>query len=234
LTITVVFKMNLDRPEPCPQYWELLNDADKIAYKFLRQTLASPSCKNRRNRSVQTFSDIIAGIKAYVIRGNDDDAKRALVCGVCWLDSSIAINTRQLRLILSKCKSSINGSFQQLGYGTIPTGADSASSLIRIFPFLENNFAELRQWTVRQLISQSPQPSSLPDFFHQAYTYPTPPPDISGFTQLGYEIRNTAPVESKTIETTKTHVPASSSYEFEEKSENDDLAFWNPSFTFDD
>ena len=101
--------MDIEKPDPCPMYWEKLSDTDKRQYLFLRQTLASPTCKNRRNRSAQTFSEILQGIKAYVVRGEPADHDRSLVCGVCWLNDKIAINTRQLRLILSKCKSSING-----------------------------------------------------------------------------------------------------------------------------
>ena len=152
--------MDIEKPDPCPMYWEKLSDTDKRQYLFLRQTLASPTCKNRRNRSAQTFSEILQGIKAYVVRGEPADHDRSLVCGVCWLNDKIAINTRQLRLILSKCKSSINGSFQQLGYGTIPTGADSSAELINYFPELENNFPQLRQWTVRQLLPQTSEPQT--------------------------------------------------------------------------
>ena len=150
-----ILLMEIEKPDPCPMYWEKLSDPDKRSYIFLRQTLASPNCKNRRNRSAQTFSEILQGIKTYVVRGEPSDHDRSLVCGVCWLNDKIAINTRQLRLILSKCKSSINGSFQQLGYGTIPTGADSSAELINYFPELENNFPQLRQWTVRQLLPQT-------------------------------------------------------------------------------
>ena len=164
-------EMESENPEPRPKYWELLSEPDKRSYSFLRQTLASPTCKNRRNRSAQTFLEILEGIKTFVVRGDEKgDHDRSLVCGICWLNDKIAINTRQLRLILSKCKSSINGSFQQLGYGTIPTGADSSAELVKFFPELENNFSELRQWTVRQLIPQAPVlPAKLSDLITQSY-----------------------------------------------------------------
>ena len=163
--------MESENPEPRPMYWDLLSEPDKRSYLFLRQTLASPTCKNRRNRSAQTFSEILEGIKTFVVRGEEKgDHDRSLVCGICWLNDKIAINTRQLRLILSKCKSSINGSFQQLGYGTIPTGADSSTELVKYFPELENNFPQLRQWTVRQLIPQAAVlPAKLSDLITQSY-----------------------------------------------------------------
>ena len=153
--------------DPKPKYWNLLNESDKEGYWQLRSALASPICKNRRNKSIQTFNDVINTIKAYVVRKDEGDLGRSLVCGIIWLEDGIAINTHQLRMIISKCKSSINGSFQALGYGTIPTGADSAGELIRKFPFMRNNFAELRQWTVRQKISKSQPPSKLSELITQ-------------------------------------------------------------------
>ncbi|EAX89551.1 hypothetical protein TVAG_086480 [Trichomonas vaginalis G3] len=173
--------MTQEMPDPPPKYWERLSDTDKLMYVSLRASLSSPNCKNRRNKSAETFREIIDSLKTYVIRGDADDKNRALVCGIYWLKDSIAINTRQLIKILSKCKSSINGSFQQLGYGTIPAGADSCSELIKAFPELKNNFAELRQWTIRQLISATPNPSKLAEFIQRTYQvqnipYCTPQP----------------------------------------------------------
>ncbi|OHT11771.1 hypothetical protein TRFO_18655 [Tritrichomonas foetus] len=153
--------MNFDQIS-LPKYFERLSDEDKINYAKLKMAFAAPSCKNRRNKSTETFSEIITSLKAFVIRGDGADADRALVCGICWLDDAVAINTRQLRLLISKCKSSINGSFQLLGYGTVPSGSDSTTALIRYFPFMKDNFAELRQWTIRQKVTKSnPSPAQL-------------------------------------------------------------------------
>ena len=132
-----------------PKYWELLSTCDQESYGYLQKTLSSPACKNRRNHSNETFSDILDTIKKFVIRNDENDWKRALVCGVGWIENGIAVNTRQLRLLIAKCKSSINGSFQALGYGSVPTSAETASALVKLFPFLKNAFPELRQWSVR-------------------------------------------------------------------------------------
>ena len=183
-------------PDSVPLYWDRLTDDDKHAYLFLKKTLASPTCKNRRNRSTETFQDIINGLKAFVVRNDQNDRNRMLVCGICWLpNQAIAINTRQLRLILSKCKSSINGSFQQLGYGTVPTGTDSAAVLIKIFPELENNYPELRQWTVRQLLSATPTPLKLQQLIQMNFMnreFLTPPPNFAAQQNSGVSIGSSA------------------------------------------
>ncbi|EAX91627.1 hypothetical protein TVAG_307030 [Trichomonas vaginalis G3] len=178
-----------DYSDKLPRFFEILSETDKEAYHQLRKALNSPNCKNRRNKSIQTFREIITSIKNYVIRGDSEDKNRSLVCGTIWLHEGIAINTHQLRLLMSKCKSSINGSFQAMGYETIPTGADSAGELINLYPFMKNNFMELRQWTVRfksggndSLLSSSKTEKKSDKRGHSSKTSElrqiSPPPDI--------------------------------------------------------
>jgi hypothetical protein len=100
-----------------------------------------------------TFHDVLGQLKRYV----GDSPTRGLVCGILWLDRGIAINTHHLSIVTNRCKSSINGSFQALGYGTVPSGADVAPEIERIFPFMTGQFALLRQWTVRQCIDDAAQ-----------------------------------------------------------------------------
>lgn len=138
-----------------PKHWNLLTKADQEHYIYLQKNLSSPACKNRRNHSKETFGNILSTIKKFVQRNDENDWKRALVCGVGWIDNVIAVNTRQLRLLIAKCKSSINGSFQALGYGAVPTSTDTNGTLTNLFPTLKNDFAELRQWSVRQESSKT-------------------------------------------------------------------------------
>lgn len=136
-----------------PAFYELLSKQDQMNYDMLRNSLSSPNCKNRRNKSIETFQSIIDTIHQFVVRNDGDDIKRALVCGVFWFKNSIAINIRQLKFIMSKCKSSINNSFKLLGYGTVPQGINVLRE-----PFSTiHKCVELRQWTVRQKISQKPE-----------------------------------------------------------------------------
>jgi hypothetical protein len=135
-----------------PRHWELLSRDDQAKYLTLQQSLATPSGKNRRNRSVETFPQTLETIKSFVNRNDGDDWKRSLVCGVCWLNSegTVAVNIRQLRVLVSKCKSSINGSFQLLGFSLVSAGTECSGSIGRCLPVLHDNFQELRQWTVRK------------------------------------------------------------------------------------
>lgn len=134
-----------------PNHYDTLCENDKIEYNHLRKQLSLPGCKNRRNGSNEAFLETLLAIKAYVVRNDGRDINRSLVCGITWFDDGgIAINTHQLSLLINKCKSSINGSFQSLQYGSNPTGADTSPEIVSKFPFLKGNFAELRQWTIRK------------------------------------------------------------------------------------
>ena len=58
-----------------PQFFELLNKEDKKQYLYMRVTLSSPVCKNRRNHSTQTFELILQMIKNFAVRNDCDDWK---------------------------------------------------------------------------------------------------------------------------------------------------------------
>jgi hypothetical protein len=147
-------------PHQLPTYWELLNEPDKANYLNMRQALSSSACKHCRNHTQEMNQEIIGTIQAFVMRNDGDDWKRGLVCGICWLNSAIAVNTRQLRILISRCKSSINSMFQHIGFSTVPTTTDYATALATYFPIIKDNFAELRQWTIRAV--KPPEPEEAP------------------------------------------------------------------------
>lgn len=134
-----------------PQYFNYLSESDKCGYNSLRCMLAKPDRRNRRNQSCESFSEMLQMIKSYIIRNDGHDWTRAIVCGIVWLTYFIMVNTRQLRILLGKCKSSINGSFQSLGYLPAVPNVNDTSNFINTFSLLKDNFSELRTWTFRSL-----------------------------------------------------------------------------------
>lgn len=136
-----------------PLFIDLLNDEDRIKYSELREQFSLPKYKNRRNKSNNVFKTMIQSIKSFIDKNETDKWKRSLVCGIVWVDDMIIINTHQLRILIDKCKSSINGSFQSIGYEALPSGEEYISHIISLYPFMKNNYAELRQWTARRKIS---------------------------------------------------------------------------------
>lgn len=135
-----------------PKFIEMLSPCDRYLYDSLRRTLGSRQCRNMRNRRVEQFSEVLASICMFCIRGDGDDWKRCLVCGVCLIPNGIAFNIKRLKLIVEKCKSSVNGSLQRLGLVAMQNHTDATTILLQTIPFLKQNANELREWTVRQYI----------------------------------------------------------------------------------
>jgi hypothetical protein len=161
--------------------YDSLSDADKKEYGALRTIISRPCVKNRRNKSIETFSQIIECIRRFVVRTDADDRKRALACGICWIGDTVAVNIQQLSHLTSRCKSSMNGTFQMMGYGTIPAGCDAACALLDYLPGLRGNFTELRKWSVRQKIAHTPGPPETASLLlPETPAFITPPPLLPG------------------------------------------------------
>jgi hypothetical protein len=171
-----------------PRYWELLDDDDREKYHKLREEFLAGNFRHTRNARLEQFDAILEKIRRYAERNDDNDWRRFLVCGVCWLDNAIAINTRQLRLLVAKCKSSINGSLQKMGYTTHVSHSESWKVLFPRIPALQGHFPELRQWSVRSrpglvlpvgigvpLCGQFLGPPGMLQHFQ---TMPIPPPPV--------------------------------------------------------
>ena len=154
LKIIPLISRGLPMNEPkqtTPKYWWLLTEQDKAGYTYIRSFIKNNPESNQRNKRLSTFTDMIEVIRRYAIRGDAGDANRCLVCGILWLPGAIAINTHQLGFLMAKCKSSINGSLQILGYKE-KIARKSASDLVGNSLYaIRNDRSELRKWTVRSL-----------------------------------------------------------------------------------
>jgi hypothetical protein len=139
-----------------PAHFEELSEKDKRGYELLRVSLRASAVRYARQKSLETFQNVMNRIRVFVTGTDDDQWKRGCVCGICWFSDSIAINIHELAMLTSKCRSSINGLFQSLGYGIVPHASEAAAPLPAHLPFLRNNFAELRKWTVRQKYVREP------------------------------------------------------------------------------
>jgi hypothetical protein len=134
------------------RFYDELTTEEQQGYERLRESLAEPLYKGRRHQSTESFRQVLELLKGYV----GDSKIRALVCGIIWLDHGLGINTHQLSRVSNRSKSSINGSMQALGYGTVPSGADVAPQFEKLFPALRGDYAQLRQWTIRRRTDEVP------------------------------------------------------------------------------
>lgn len=140
-------------------YFNILVESDQTKYLELRKLLTSDNMRYQRNRRVYTFDSILDKIHSFCIRGDEDDWKRCMVCGVCWLNGLLAINVKQLQILTDKSKSNINGVLAKLGYSQAQNGVHK-KELIDALPFLKGNYLEQRFWTIRVKPTSCQSPSS--------------------------------------------------------------------------
>jgi hypothetical protein len=134
-----------------PRHWDLLSAGDKAVYLRICAALCAPSFRNRRNKRILDFKEVLDAIEVFENFNDGDRWKRCLVCGVCRMRHGLAVNVGQLKHIVFKCKSSINSSLKGLGYTVILAKTSLCSELLDALPYLRENPAELRKWTVRFL-----------------------------------------------------------------------------------
>ena len=137
-----------------PCHWQLLSQRDLEEYAILRKSLNDDVGKSRKGERLESFLNRMTRIRHFVERGDGNDWKRSLVCGVLFLSNSIAINIQQFRLLVGRCKSSINGSLQQLGYCALPQGRDLSHEFLCRMPYFQKDSGELKKWTIRELAPQ--------------------------------------------------------------------------------
>jgi hypothetical protein len=130
-------------------YWEVLSEEDQMKYRQLQCLIDPLLLRTTRQQLPVKFQIIIQQIQEYVVRHDEDDWKRNLVCGIIWLADAVAISTRQLCKLIRKCKTSINFGFQSIGYVTVAMNPKYASVLMHTLPVFARGSSQIRQWTIR-------------------------------------------------------------------------------------
>jgi hypothetical protein len=150
-------------------YITLLSAADSDSFAELRLLLASPVHRYHRNKRVEIAMAALLLIRRFCIRNAEDDWRRCLVSGICWLEpETIAVNSRHLGHLLGRSKSSTNGVLALMKYAAQEMTDDSIRRLCRAIPYLAQNPRELRQWTLRKLVLDAPQNEDVLPQEHQA------------------------------------------------------------------
>jgi hypothetical protein len=144
-----------------PMFYDQLTAEDQVKYHSVRAVVGRPENRYNRCHRLSTLRSSFDEIRKFCVRGDELDGVRCLVCGICWLDrDEIGINTRQLRLMIAKSKSSINGAFAKMGYSSRPSKEREIERLCRALPLLSAFPTELRKWTIRVPIDQPPSDGS--------------------------------------------------------------------------
>jgi hypothetical protein len=132
-----------------PVHWHFLSEIDKEGYHELRNRFQEDVGKVRKGERLDSFADCLQRLRHYIESDPDDSWKRSLVCGIFFLSRALALNIQQLRILLGKCKSSINGSLQQLGYNARPAGQLPDQELLDRLPPTFHDVGFLKKWSFR-------------------------------------------------------------------------------------
>ena len=141
----------LHAPDPSlpGTYWSQLTLEDKMEFLKLRTKLHETQKASMKDRRLVSFSNEMATILKFLERDERCREQRCVLSGVAFAGPYICVNTRQLKSFLGRCKSSINGSLQQLGYVAVRTKSKARACVLAVMPILANDPNLLRQWTVR-------------------------------------------------------------------------------------
>lgn len=131
------------------QFWNALSREDQDEFMRLRTNFHNGQKISSKDRRIVTFSKELNIVLRFLERSSANLEARCILTGVCFVGPIICVNNRQLKAFLSRCKSSINGSFQQLGYVALKTKSKARNCVISALPMLQNHPNILKQWTVR-------------------------------------------------------------------------------------
>jgi hypothetical protein len=173
-------------------FWNSVCQDDRK--EFIRlQTLFHHEQKNPvKDRRLVSFFNELQSVLEFTERSASGFEERCLLAGIAFGGSFICVNTQQLKAFVGRCKSSINGSFQQLGYAALKTKQKAKACLLLLLPSLANEVMAFRQWTVRYA-SQSAQ------FCFISRYRPRCLPDISEADLQDEKKGQQAPVESPPV-----------------------------------
>jgi hypothetical protein len=104
-----------------PNHWGLISPEDQQEYITIRSRFQNAIAQSRRGERVNVFIQRLKVIRSFIGRELSAQWKRSTVSGILFLSSALIINIQQLRIILRKCKLSINGSLQQLSSVSKPS-----------------------------------------------------------------------------------------------------------------
>jgi hypothetical protein len=147
-----------DAPEEhTPEFFNRLSTSDQASYLALQADLGRTELRYNRFHRLETIQSIFDATRAFCMRGDYHDGTRSAVCGIAWLaGEELALNTRQLRILIAKSKSSINGAIAKMNYIALPARESEIERLCLAMPILRGNARSVRQWTIRRRAPQPP------------------------------------------------------------------------------
>jgi hypothetical protein len=142
--------------------WSALSADDQRFYTALREQFLNKRPAEKGENPLLFRSEIQTVIE-FIDHSQTGREQRSIVAGLGVAGPFIVVNTRQLKHLIRRCKSSINGSFQHLGYLAVKTKSKARECVLGILPTLKTDQGAIRQWTVRFSKSNS---GTIPALLH--------------------------------------------------------------------
>jgi hypothetical protein len=137
------------------QLWIHLSVDDQLAFATLYHEFHHSEKITSKDRKTVMFHKDLITILNFLMRSPDNVQIRAIVTGVCFAGPVVIMDTRQLKLLVGRCKSSINGCFQNLGFVALRSKVKARLCVTTVLPCLQQSPALLRQWTARYITDRA-------------------------------------------------------------------------------
>ena len=134
-------------------YIEILDEEDKAEYLGLQKKFLAPTSRSRQKTST-SFNIFLDQIKEFVSKNTESKWKRSFVCGVCWTDLYLIVNSRQLQILIGKSKSTVNQILKDNFDKANLTLEETILLIEQSIPILSGLPNERKQWRV--LVQQQP------------------------------------------------------------------------------
>lgn len=130
-------------------FWNQLSQEEKRDFLQTRNAFHQAQKGTGKDRRVVSFRRELLSVLNFIEKSEIHKDIRSILVGLCFAGPFICVNTRTLKGFLGRCKSSINGSFQQMGYAAVRTKSKARNCVLAVLPNLAEDQITLRQWTVR-------------------------------------------------------------------------------------
>jgi hypothetical protein len=127
-------------------HWYQITQDERQEYLRLRTAFRDQNKLSKDHRT-RTFSEELHMLLEFIERSRDGGEGRSIILGLAFAGQYICVNTRQMSHLFGRCKSTINGCFQQIGYISMKT--KWMECVAAVLPSLAGDPSSLRQWTAR-------------------------------------------------------------------------------------
>lgn len=132
----------------------LLPEDDVHAYTNL-QNHFQMVISTHKHSGVSQFRKQLEAVHSYILRNHENQAIRAMLCGIFFGREYILVNTARFKDLLYRSKSGMNNCFQKLHYDVMRPSNDIITLFQKLLPRVSQDVCNVNQWCVRLATDQT-------------------------------------------------------------------------------